>query len=105
MQLRISTVKNAWYSVRGRRWADAQSLVVAAISVAGNDVLIYGPGDRFAAHSDGGGGDEAPLEVRHRRVSLVVALNDGEADFSGGELDSRSTTARRPREPPARRRS
>lgn len=48
--------------------------------------LLYGPGDHFAAHSDGGYDDEAPPEVRRRRISLVVALNDGERDFSGGEL-------------------
>ncbi|MDX6690624.1 MAG: SM-20-related protein [Solirubrobacteraceae bacterium] len=48
--------------------------------------LVYGPGDHFAAHSDGGYDDEAPSEVRRRRVSLVVALNDGARDFSGGEL-------------------
>jgi predicted 2-oxoglutarate/Fe(II)-dependent dioxygenase YbiX len=48
--------------------------------------LIYGPGDHFAAHSDGGYDDEAPAEVRRRRVSLVIALNDGARDFRGGEL-------------------
>lgn len=48
--------------------------------------LIYGRGDHFAAHSDGGQDDEAPAEVRRRRVSLVLALNDGASDFDGGEL-------------------
>ena len=58
--------------------------------VSGVTALIYGPGDHFAAHSDGGGDDDAPDEVRRRRVSLVVALNDGaseRADFRGGELE------------------
>jgi predicted 2-oxoglutarate/Fe(II)-dependent dioxygenase YbiX len=49
--------------------------------------LIYDSGDHFAAHSDGGYDDEAPPEVRRRRVSLVVALNDGTTDFEGGELN------------------
>jgi predicted 2-oxoglutarate/Fe(II)-dependent dioxygenase YbiX len=55
--------------------------------VSGVTALIYGTGDHFAAHSDGGGDDDAPDEVRRRRVSLVVALNDGASDFSGGELE------------------
>ena len=58
--------------------------------VSGVTALIYDPGDHFAAHSDGGGDDDAPDEVRRRRVSLVVALNDGaseRADFRGGELE------------------
>jgi predicted 2-oxoglutarate/Fe(II)-dependent dioxygenase YbiX len=58
--------------------------------VSGVTALIYDPGDHFAAHSDGGGDDGAPDEVRRRRVSLVVALNDGageQADFRGGELE------------------
>jgi len=58
--------------------------------ISGATALIYGEGDHFAAHSDGGGDDEAPLEVRRRRVSLVVALNDGASparEFSGGELE------------------
>jgi predicted 2-oxoglutarate/Fe(II)-dependent dioxygenase YbiX len=55
--------------------------------ISGVTALIYGKGDHFAAHSDGGGDDEAPLVVRRRRVSLVVALNDGSGDFSGGELE------------------
>lgn len=54
--------------------------------VSGVTALIYGTGDHFAAHSDGGGDDDAPDEVRRRRVSLVVALNDGARDFTGGEL-------------------
>ncbi len=55
--------------------------------VSGVTALIYGRGDHFAAHSDGGGDDDAPAEVRRRRVSLVIALNDGASDFSGGELE------------------
>jgi predicted 2-oxoglutarate/Fe(II)-dependent dioxygenase YbiX len=55
--------------------------------ISGATALIYDPGDHFAAHSDGGGDDEAPDEVRRRRVSLVVALNDGARDFSGGDLE------------------
>jgi predicted 2-oxoglutarate/Fe(II)-dependent dioxygenase YbiX len=54
--------------------------------------LTYRRGDHFAAHSDGGvnadNENEVP-QVARRRVSLVVALNDGageQAEFSGGEL-------------------
>jgi PKHD-type hydroxylase len=57
--------------------------------VSGVTALIYDPGDHFAAHSDGGD-DDAPDEVRRRRVSLVVALNDGaseQPEFRGGELE------------------
>ena len=55
--------------------------------ISGVTALVYRLGDHFAAHSDGGGDDDAPAEVRRRRVSLVVALNDGASDFSGGELE------------------
>ncbi len=55
--------------------------------ISGATALIYGEGDHFAAHSDGGGDDDAPAEVRRRRVSLVLALNDGARDFGGGELE------------------
>lgn len=55
--------------------------------LSGVTALIYDAGDHFAAHSDGGGDDDAPAEVRRRRVSLVVALNDGAGDFTGGELE------------------
>lgn len=51
--------------------------------------LIYRRGDHFAAHSDGGVDEDAPSEVTRRRVSLVVALNDGaseQPEFTGGEL-------------------
>lgn len=51
--------------------------------------LIYRRGDHFAAHSDGGVDEDAPPEVARRRVSLVVALNDGASErpeFTGGEL-------------------
>ena len=54
---------------------------------AASTALIYGEGDHFAAHSDGGGDDDAPVEVRRRRVSFVLALNDGSAEFTGGELE------------------
>ncbi|MGI9099140.1 MAG: 2OG-Fe(II) oxygenase [Solirubrobacteraceae bacterium] len=57
--------------------------------LSGVTALIYRRGDHFAAHSDGGVEEDAPSEVTRRRVSLVVALNDGErqrADFTGGEL-------------------
>jgi hypothetical protein len=54
--------------------------------VSGVTALIYGRGDHFAAHADGGVDDDGPSEVRRRRISLVVALNDGESDFTGGEL-------------------
>jgi PKHD-type hydroxylase len=59
--------------------------------LSGVTALIYRVGDHFAAHSDGGGDDDAPFEVRRRKVSLVVALNDGDggpqAAFAGGELE------------------
>ncbi|MGI8731010.1 MAG: 2OG-Fe(II) oxygenase [Solirubrobacteraceae bacterium] len=55
--------------------------------VSGATALIYAVGDHFAAHSDGGGDDEAPPEVRRRRISLVLALNDGTSEFAGGELE------------------
>jgi predicted 2-oxoglutarate/Fe(II)-dependent dioxygenase YbiX len=51
--------------------------------------LIYRRGDHFAAHSDGGIDEQAPPEVKRRRISLVVALNDGASerpDFTGGAL-------------------
>ena len=51
--------------------------------ISGVTALIYDEGDHFAAHSDGGGDDEAPAEIRRRRVSLVLALNDGTSDFAG----------------------
>jgi PKHD-type hydroxylase len=57
--------------------------------VSGVTALIYRRGDHFAAHSDGGVDEDAPSEVTRRRVSLVVALNDGAGerpDFTGGEL-------------------
>jgi predicted 2-oxoglutarate/Fe(II)-dependent dioxygenase YbiX len=57
--------------------------------VSGVTALIYRPGDHFAAHSDGGVDADAPPEITRRRVSLVVALNDGageQPDFTGGEL-------------------
>jgi predicted 2-oxoglutarate/Fe(II)-dependent dioxygenase YbiX len=57
--------------------------------VSGVTALIYRRGDHFAAHSDGGVDADAPPEITRRRVSLVVALNDGAGetpDFTGGEL-------------------
>jgi predicted 2-oxoglutarate/Fe(II)-dependent dioxygenase YbiX len=51
--------------------------------------LIYRRGDHFAAHSDGGVDEHATPEVNRRRISLVVALNDGASarpDFTGGVL-------------------
>jgi predicted 2-oxoglutarate/Fe(II)-dependent dioxygenase YbiX len=58
--------------------------------LSGVTALLYREGDHFAAHSDGGGDGDAPSEVRRRRVSLVIALNDGAGDrpdFHGGELE------------------
>jgi Rps23 Pro-64 3,4-dihydroxylase Tpa1-like proline 4-hydroxylase len=63
-----------------------QRFACEVIQLTGITALIYGAGDHFAAHSDGGYDDEAPPDVRRRRVSLVVALNDGARDFTGGEL-------------------
>jgi PKHD-type hydroxylase len=57
--------------------------------VSGVTALVYRRGDHFSAHSDGGVDEDAPPEVARRRVSLVVALNDGageQPDFTGGEL-------------------
>jgi predicted 2-oxoglutarate/Fe(II)-dependent dioxygenase YbiX len=57
--------------------------------VSGVTALVYRRGDHFSAHSDGGVDGDAPPEVTRRRVSLVVALNDGagaQPDFTGGEL-------------------
>jgi|GEM_PF-1757696 len=57
--------------------------------VSGATALIYGRGGHFAAHSDGGVDEHAPPEVTRRRVSLVVALNDGasaQPQFTGGAL-------------------
>ena len=55
---------------------------------AASTALIYGEGDHFAAHSDGGGDDDAPVEVRRRRVSLVArAERRREREFTGGELE------------------
>jgi predicted 2-oxoglutarate/Fe(II)-dependent dioxygenase YbiX len=51
--------------------------------------LTHRAGDDVAAHADGGVGDDVDPEVARRRVSLVVALNDGdgdEPDFTGGQL-------------------
>jgi predicted 2-oxoglutarate/Fe(II)-dependent dioxygenase YbiX len=71
-----------WEAIEGlqRRYGCEISHVSAVTA------LIYRTGDHFAAHADGGLDDDAPSEVRRRRISLVVALNDGASDFSGGEL-------------------
>ena len=77
--------------VQDRLWEVMPSLeqrfACEVTHISGVTALIYGPGDHFAAHSDGGGDDDAPPEIRRRRVSLVVALNDGASDFSGGALE------------------
>jgi predicted 2-oxoglutarate/Fe(II)-dependent dioxygenase YbiX len=77
--------------VQDRLWSVMESLEqrfgCEVTHISGVTALIYGKGDHFAAHSDGGGDDDAPLEVRRRRVSLVLALNDGASDFTGGELE------------------
>ena len=64
--------------------------------VSGVTALVYRRGDHFAAHSDGGVDRDAPPEVARRRISLVVALNDGASDeprFTGGELSFYPSTA------------
>jgi len=77
--------------VQDRLWgvlAQLESQFGCEVShISGVTALLYGEGDHFAAHSDGGGDDEAPIEVRRRRVSLVIALNDGAGDFAGGALE------------------
>ncbi len=77
--------------VQDRLWAAMPALEerfgCEVTHISGVTALIYDEGDHFAAHSDGGGDDEAPPEVRRRRVSLVLALNDGTSEFSGGELE------------------
>jgi Rps23 Pro-64 3,4-dihydroxylase Tpa1-like proline 4-hydroxylase len=76
--------------VQDRLWsviADLEERYGCEIShVSGVTALIYRRGDHFAAHADGGLDDDAPSEVQRRRISLVVALNDGMIDFTGGEL-------------------
>lgn len=75
----------------------------AVSHVSGATALIYRVGDHFAAHSDGGGDDEAPVEVRRRCISLVVALNDAATEFDGGQLEFYDATAPQiaTRSPPA----
>jgi predicted 2-oxoglutarate/Fe(II)-dependent dioxygenase YbiX len=81
-------------AVQDRLWdvlaALEQRFGCEVFHVSGVTALLYRAGDHFAAHSDGGGNDDAPAEVRRRRVSLVIALNDGAGerpDFHGGELE------------------
>ena len=72
------------------------------------DFLVYGPGDYFGAHTDGGAAShpESQPTVLARQVSVVIFLNDASAEtpappgqFSGGELtfqlldDPRAKTA------------
>ena len=72
------------------RLADGYGFEVTELS--GVTALIYRLGDHFAAHSDGGVDPDAEQEVSEvarRRISLVVALNDGasaQPEFTGGEL-------------------
>ncbi len=76
--------------VQDRLWGvviELERRFVCQVShLSGVTALIYGRGDHFAAHSDGGDDDDGPPEVRRRRISLVVALNEGARDFEGGEL-------------------
>lgn len=67
----------------------AQIYGCALAELSGVTALTYRGGDHFAAHSDGGVDPRAAPEVARRRVSLVVALNDGASarpEFTGGEL-------------------
>ncbi len=53
--------------------------------------LIYGPGDFFSRHTDGGDDPGAPVNARSRKVSVVIFLSDeardgGEGSHSGGAL-------------------
>jgi predicted 2-oxoglutarate/Fe(II)-dependent dioxygenase YbiX len=90
----IATLSDALQElVQDRLWAVMPVLErlyrceISHISAA--TALLYRRGDHFAAHSDGGVDEHAPPEVMRRRVSLVVALNDGASErpqFSGGAL-------------------
>jgi predicted 2-oxoglutarate/Fe(II)-dependent dioxygenase YbiX len=74
----------------GRHGAARDALRLRDLAHQRRDGADLRRGDHFAAHSDGGGDDDAPVEVRRRRVSLVLALNDGDGEppeFSGGELE------------------
>jgi predicted 2-oxoglutarate/Fe(II)-dependent dioxygenase YbiX len=94
---RLSTIATlsdaAEQSVHARLWdvmAQLEERYACAVShLSAVTALIYGRGGHFAAHSDGGVDEDPPPEIARRRVSLVVALNDGAStrpDFSGGEL-------------------
>jgi PKHD-type hydroxylase len=91
---RVATLSTATEEfVQDRLWevmAQLEARYGCEVShVSGVTALIYRRGDHFAAHSDGGVDGDAPPEVTRRRLSLVVALNDGagaEPDFTGGEL-------------------
>lgn len=53
--------------------------------------LLYGVGDFFRAHRDSGSPEHSPAHVSHRRVSLVIQLNDQQDEpapetFGGGAL-------------------
>jgi predicted 2-oxoglutarate/Fe(II)-dependent dioxygenase YbiX len=90
----VATLPNATEElVQDRLWgvmAQLEERYRCEVShVSGVTALVYRRGDHFAAHSDGGVDEDAPPEVTRRRVSLVVALNDGASerpDFTGGEL-------------------
>jgi predicted 2-oxoglutarate/Fe(II)-dependent dioxygenase YbiX len=91
---RIATLADATeVFVQDRLWSVMEQLeqryACEVSHISGLTALIYRRGDHFAAHSDGGIEEVAPSEVSRRRVSLVVALNDGaseQPDFTGGEL-------------------
>ena len=96
-EYRLSTVATlsdpAEEFVQDRVWEAVPELeeryACAVSHISGVTALIYGRGGHFAAHSDGGVDEDAPPEIARRRVSLVVALNDGASEqpqFSGGEL-------------------
>ena len=51
--------------------------------------LVYKPGDFFEPHRDLTQSENAPANIRRRRISVVVFLNDdsgGEGEYEGGEL-------------------
>ncbi len=90
----IATLSDATEEfVQGRLWdvmTQLEERYACEVShMSAVTALIYGRGGHFAAHSDGGVDEDPPPEIARRRVSLVVALNDGASahpDFTGGEL-------------------